>query len=88
MKAQAIRERLGELNGNAVLLEGLDDALVGIAQQFGGDHVACYDYEKMVQVLIDRDGMDREGAIEFLEFNTINVHYQDGGNPVFIYEGR
>ncbi len=33
-------------------------------------HVAVYDIDKCVEVLVSRDGMTHEDADEFLSFNT------------------
>lgn len=52
----------------ALLLDGFGKALLGLGTQY--DHeVAIYDYERCVAVLL-KQGMDREDAIEYLEFNT------------------
>jgi len=42
-----------------------------------------YDYEKCVQVLISRDGMDYDDADEFLQFNTLGAYVGEHG-PLFV----
>lgn len=71
-----------ELNPNAVILDGLDDCIIGIAERFGFEPVLAYSVEKIIQLLMDRDGMDREEAQEFYEFNIFNLGVEH--SPVFI----
>lgn len=42
-------------------------AFIGISQ----DDRAVYDYEKMIQHLIEVDGMEYDEAVDFIEYNTI-----------------
>jgi hypothetical protein len=79
---EAIRERLQEVNENAVLCDGLEDALVGIANRFGMEPVACYDRLKIIDIYVKRDGMTHEEADEFFEFNVIGAYVDHC--PVFV----
>ena len=60
--------------------DGFDDAIVGICK---ASERIVYDKEKMIQVLIDRDGMDYDTAIEFLEFNTWCA-YVGENTPIYL----
>lgn len=53
-----------------IFYDGFDDALLGVVQQFTHDPVTCYDYDKCLDVLMHRDGMSYEAAMDFFEFNT------------------
>lgn len=46
-----------------------DSAILGVTE----DGRVVYDYYKMIQDLMDQDGMTRDEAIEFLEYNTIRA---------------
>lgn len=46
-----------------------DDAIVGVTDE----SQVVYDYHAMVKILVERDGMTTEEAIEFIEFNTIRA---------------
>lgn len=59
-----------------------DDAIMGLAYRAGGMCVVAYDYMGCIRILM-RDGMDREEAEEFLEFNTLNAWVGEA-TPVFI----
>src|SRR6056300_363410 len=52
--------------------DGFDDCIIGFAEVWDGNkrfHRIVYDALKMVEVLMDRDGMSHEEAIEYFEFN-------------------
>jgi hypothetical protein len=76
-------DELGELNPYALLADGLEAAFIGYTVNHHHAHVAVYDVEKCIKVLMDRDGMDREGAEEFLEFNTLGAYVGENG-PLYV----
>jgi hypothetical protein len=45
--------------------------------------VAVYDYDKCLDILIQRDGMDIEGAIDYMEYNVVGA-YVGNSTPVFV----
>lgn len=67
-------EALGELNPEALLADGLEDAFIGYTVNHHHAHVAVYDYGKCIEVLVARDGMTHEDAEEFLSFNTLGAY--------------
>jgi hypothetical protein len=38
-----------------------------------------YDYNKCVQILVERDGMSEEGAREYLDFNSVGAWVGESG---------
>jgi hypothetical protein len=76
-------DELAELNPDALLADGLEDAYIGYTINQHHAHVAVYDAEKCVQILMSRDGMDRDGAEEFLEFNTFCCYVGENG-PLYV----
>lgn len=76
-------EALAEENPEALTADGFEDAFLGIQRRFGATALAAYDYEKCLTVLQERDGMTRDSAIEFFDFNVIGSWVGDG-TPVFI----
>ena len=74
---------LADLNPDALLADGLEAALVGYTVNHHHPHVAVYDIEKCVQVLVDRDGMTAEEADEFLSFNTLGAYVGENG-PLYV----
>ena len=79
------RERLEEINPDMLLADGLEAAFIGVTANHHHPQVAVYSVEKCIQVLMDRDGMDREGAEEFLQFNTLSAYMGKHG-PLFVAE--
>lgn len=61
---------LGDINPEAILFDGYEDALLGFCTQHPGPDLACYDYDKCIEILMTRDGMSETDAVEFFEFNT------------------
>lgn len=59
-----------------------DTALVGVTE----DNRAVYDFEKMVEWLVETEGLTHEEAIEWIEYNTIRaLPYFGEGAPVIMY---
>lgn len=54
----------------ALLADGFEDALIGYVQQGPGDPVALYDRSRCIEILVSRDEMTYEEAIEFFDFNV------------------
>jgi hypothetical protein len=67
-------------------VDGHDDAILGVAVVDGEPRVV-YDQEAIVRALMRRDGMDREGAVEFFEYNIAGAAC--GAPPaLFVLRGR
>lgn len=86
MLTEEERDRLGEANPEALLADGFEEAYLGIFMRFGQEPLASYDYGKCIDVLMQRDGMSYEDAVEFFDFNVIGAWMGDG-TPVFIDRG-
>ena len=82
-KYKQIREQLSERNPEAILYDGYEDALVSIAVRFNMESVACYDIQKCIKILMKRDKMTYDEAIEWFEINTMGTWAGDF-TPVFI----
>ena len=54
--------------------DGFDDAILGVGSRCGMDDVLVYSKKKMAYILRDRDNMDVEEAIEYLDFNVLGAH--------------
>ena len=59
-----------------------DNALIGVSS----DNQAVYDYDLMVQCLMERDHMTEEQAREWIEFNSIgSLSGAGSGHPIVMY---
>lgn len=74
---------LENLPSEAIVLDGLNDAIVGTTWKLNNCEVLVYSVEKILEILRDRDGMDPGGALEFYDYNILGTHYGDYG-PVFL----
>lgn len=74
---------LKELNPKAVLYDDLRGAYIGYASQQNVMHVACYDYNLIIEHLV-RSGMDEIEAIEYFEYNIQN-NWIGKNTPVILY---
>jgi len=91
MPAALPEERLNIREYLEPMFEGLlylsepefDEAIVGVADRIGMETVVVYDTSKVIDILCERDGMDREQATEFYEFNIIGA-YVGERTPMFI----
>jgi hypothetical protein len=81
--SQELLEALGEINPEALLADGLEAAFIGYTVNHHHAHVAVYDINKCIEVLVDRDGMSHEEADEYLSFNTLGAFVGENG-PIYI----
>lgn len=80
----SIREYLSSLSEGLLFMseEKFDVAIVGLADRIGMDTVVVYDTTKIIDIL-EEEGMDREEATEYYEFNIIGA-YVGERTPIFI----
>lgn len=78
---EALGEHAGSDFESTGVFDNLNPAIVG----FSHDNRVIYDYKKIVQVFMERDGMTEEEAIEFTEFNTMRTLPYMGKQPVILY---
>lgn len=70
-------DRIAEKYPKAVIAEGYNDAIIGMWNER-----VVYSYEKILEILMSRDGMDYQGAIDFYYFN-IDASSPDKG-PIYV----
>ena len=80
-----LREYLGSMFDGLLFLSEpeFDQAIVGLADRIGMSTVVVYDTSKIIDILCERDGMDREAATEYYEFNILGA-YVGEQTPMFI----
>ena len=77
-------EQWAEDTGEDLLFaDGFDDAIVGRGEQYSRTNAVVYDYNKCVKVLMDRDKLSYEDAIEWMEFNVVTT-YVGEKTPIFL----
>ena len=65
-----------------MLADGFEEAFIGVGTQFT-KALAIYDVEKVIAILMKRDGMSRDDAEEFIEFNITGAWVGEM-TPVFL----
>lgn len=65
-----------------VFIEGHDDAIIGVAD-VDGELRVVYGRAGIGRKLMARDGMDRQGAAEFVDYNIVGAFPGDNG-PVLL----
>jgi hypothetical protein len=63
--------------------DGFDKAFLGVASRFGMDEVFAYDYDKVLKILQERDGMGPDEALEYFHYNIIGAWVGDK-TPLFV----
>jgi hypothetical protein len=48
--------------------DGFDEAIIGVVQRMGIQAI-CYDQDKVIDTLMEKDGMTYEEAVEYFDFN-------------------
>tara|TARA_R110000824_G_scaffold69044_3_gene177943 strand:- start:689 stop:934 length:246 start_codon:yes stop_codon:yes gene_type:complete len=61
-----------EIPKGTLLADGMELAFVGIGRRCGEPDIAVYDYDKMVENVMMRDGMSYDEAVEYIEFNVVD----------------
>ncbi len=74
---------INEYAEGAVLLTGLDEAIVGITDEFGAGRRILYSKDKIISILQERDGMSWSEAEEFFDYNIKGGFFGEQ-NPVFL----
>jgi hypothetical protein len=76
----SLREKVADMNPEAILWDGLDDAIIGISI----DNRTVYGLNKMI-LLFQEQGMSEEEAMEWIDFNIISA-YVGEYTPIHIWE--
>jgi len=69
------------IESEALLADGFHQAIIGHTQGF--NVIAVYDYDLCIHILMERDEMDCQDAIDFMEYNVIGS-YVGEKTPLFI----
>ncbi len=74
---------IDEYAEGAILLDGLEEAIIGIVEEFGNGRRILYSKSKILSILQIRDGMTEQEAEEFYDFNILGL-YAGEQNAVFL----
>lgn len=77
------RELLAQIDPDLLLAEGFDDAIIGVGVRCGQPDVVVYDRDKCIDLLVKEQGMNREDAEEYFDFNVSGAWVGDR-TPIFV----
>jgi hypothetical protein len=66
-----------------LIADGLDEAIIGQVSSFGREDILLYSVKKIIDILVERDGMSPDEALEFYDFNIAGA-YLGEGMPAFL----
>jgi|TARA_R110000751_G_scaffold16321_1_gene51726 hypothetical protein len=79
-----LEENYPDQMNEILVADGFEDAFMGVVETFGQQPRSCYDSSKCINILIERDGMTTEEAVEYFEFNVTGA-YVGEFTPAFIH---
>jgi hypothetical protein len=84
MSNRKVYQRLEEINKDAVVAEGFEDAYIGYLRRSNRPTIAAYDYEKCVDILMETEDWDRDKAVDFME-NGVVATWLGNSTPAFLF---
>lgn len=84
MTNQDIRDMISDMGyPDAIVFDSpsYDEAIIGVSD----DGRVIYDYEMMIQCLIDEDRMSELDAAEFIDYNSIRAASYLPNGPIVMY---
>jgi hypothetical protein len=74
-----------ETDEEIMLMDGFEEAFIGFSRRCGQPTLATYSFEKMLQILVERDAMDVMEAEEYISYNCAGA-WMGELTPVILYE--
>ena len=65
---------INESYPDVLIADGFDKAIMGIVERSGMNPVVLYNKNKCIDIMIKRDKMTEEEAIEFYYYNVVGSH--------------
>ena len=63
--------------------DGFDRAIMGTVSSFGRKETVLYSVSQIIEIMMERDGMTEEEALEFFEHNILGS-YNGEGMPAYL----
>jgi hypothetical protein len=79
------REEIAEYNEDALFCDGFDEAIIGYAERINLGPVAAYDVNKIISILMSKDGMTYEDATEYFYYN-IHGAWMGEHTPIYVFK--
>lgn len=79
-----VQQWIAENNPEALLADGFEDAIIGMAERCSQPMLVVYDADKCIDILVERDGLSYEEAEEYFSFNVTGA-WMGEGTPLFLW---
>ena len=79
-----LKEWLDENAEGALLADGFEAAILGVAERCSQPPLVVYSVDKCIEILMQRDGMGEEEAQEFFSFNVLGA-WVGPRTPLFLW---
>jgi hypothetical protein len=73
MNREEIDTNLKNMGINLLLMDDFDEAFIGYSQRIGEPEIAIYSYEKMINILVEREGIDTDESAEYINYNCLSA---------------
>lgn len=80
-------DEINEINPDAIIVDGFNDAIIGLAERINLGPVVAYDVDKMLDIMVERDGMTYEDAVEYFDYNILGA-WMGENTPVYVFSNR
>ena len=80
---QEVKDWISMHNEEALLADRFEEAFLGVSEVFGRPPLVTYDRDKCIDILVQRDGMTYDEAVEYFEFNVRGSWVGDS-TPIYL----
>lgn len=77
------RETIDEIAEGAIVMDGFDDCIIGISEEFGQEPRIVYSKGRIVEKLVKTGHMTHDEAEEYYYFNMVGGYFGER-NPIFL----
>lgn len=70
---EELEQALSLIDEEIMVMDGFEEAFIGLSLRCGQPTLASYSWEKMVDILMDRDGMEYDEAVEYISYNCLGA---------------
>lgn len=81
MEREEIMQLLEE--EESLTADGFDECIIGAGSRCGQPTLAVYSVQKIIETLVERDGMTYEDAVEHFNFNIVGA-WVGPKTPIFV----
>lgn len=73
MNREQINQFFKDNSMRVLLMDDFDEAFIGYSQRINEPEIAIYSYEKMINILVEREGIDTDEAAEYINYNCLSA---------------